>query len=173
MLRLEPANTKELLASPLTVTCFKNVGCYEFCEKIQRVKHHPMLTRLFISGLHENQVKLAGVTFTLSTVVISDATGIPNVGEKWFKKGRLKKQDFEFLLKPRHQNQTKRFFPFSHLLDRYAPMMKIIMKYFSCEGIFSRLYSYHIRILMNFTRVRMLNIPYYLFQSIEKIAYIS
>ena len=136
MLRLELANTKELLASPLTITCFKHVGCYDFCEKIQRVKHHPMLTRLFISGLHENQVKLAEVTCTLSIVVISNDTGIPNVGEKWFKKGRLKKWDFKFFLKPRQQNQTKRFFPFSHLLDIYAPMMKIIMKYFSCEGRF-------------------------------------
>jgi hypothetical protein len=112
VLRLEPTNTRELLASPLTVTCFKHVGCYDFCEKIQRVQHHPMLTRLFISRLHD----------------IQDSTRIPNIGEKWFKKGNLKKRDFDFFLKPRHKNQTKRFFPFSHLLDRYAPMMKIIMK---------------------------------------------
>ena len=142
---LEPTSTREILASPLIVTCFKHVACYEFCEKIRRVQHHPMLTRIFISRLHDNEVTLAGVTFTLSTAIISTAIRIPNVGEKWFKKGNLKKQDFEFFLKPRHQNQTKMFFPFSHLLDRYAPMMNIIiMKYFSCEGIFSRLYSYHI-----------------------------
>ena len=128
VLKIEPISTRELLASPLTMTCFKNVGCYDFCEKIQRVKHHPMLTRIFISGLHENQFKLVRVTFTLSTTVISDATGIQNVGEKWFKKGRLKKQDFDFFLKTRHQNKTKRFFPFSHLLDKYSPMMQIIMR---------------------------------------------
>lgn len=51
-------------------------------------------------------------------------------------------------------------------------MMKIIMKYFSCEGRFSRLYSYHIRHLMHFTRVKLLNIHYYLFRSIDKMAYI-
>ena len=50
--------------------------------------------------------------------------------------------------------------------------MKIIMKYFSCEGRFSRVYSYHIRLLMHFTRVKMLNIPYYPFRSVEKMAYI-
>lgn len=48
--------------------------------------------------------------------------------------------------------------------------MKIIMKYFSCEGRFSRLYTYHIRLLMHFTRVKFLNIPYYLFRSIDKMA---
>ena len=51
-------------------------------------------------------------------------------------------------------------------------MMKIIMKYFTCEGSFTRLYSYRICLLMHFTRVRMLQIPYYLFRSIDEMAYI-
>ena len=79
---------------------------------------------------------------------------------------------FEPYLKPRYKDHHKSIFPFSHILDRYAPMMRIIMKYFTREGRFSRLYSYHIRLLMNFTRVRILHIRYYLYRSIEKMAYI-
>ena len=131
-----------------------------------------MLTRLFISKLQDNQVTLAGVTFTLSTAIISAATRILDVGEKWFKQGELERHYYEPFIKPRYQNEIKGYFPFSHLLDRYAPMMKIIMKYFSCEGRFSRLYSYDIRLLMHFIRVKMLNIPYYLFHSIDKMTYI-
>ena len=71
-----------------------------------------MLTRLFISRLHDNQVYLVGVTFTISTVIISAATVIQNVGEKWFKKGDLEKQYYEPFLKPRYKNEKKRFFPF-------------------------------------------------------------
>ena len=56
-----------------------------------------------------------------------------------------------------------------HFLERYAPLMKVIMKYFTCEGRYSRLYSYHIRLLMHFTRVKMLHFPYYLYRSIDKI----
>ena len=122
-----------------------------------------MLTRIFISNLHENQVTLAGVTFTVSTAIILAAIGIPNVGEKWFKHNELEEHYYEPFMKPRYKNEKKRFFPFSYLLDRYAPIMKIIMKYFSCEGRFSRLNTYHIQLLMHFTRVKMLNIPYYLF----------
>lgn len=73
------------MASPMTVTCFKYVGCFEFCEKIQKVQHHPVLSKLFISNLHDNQVTLVGVTFTLSTNIIAASTRIPNVGEKWYK----------------------------------------------------------------------------------------
>ena len=103
ILRLEPTNTRELMASPMAVTCFKHVGCFEFCETIQRVQHHPMLSRLFISNLHDNQVTLAGVTFTLSTNIISTSTGIPNVGEKWFKQEDLEEHYFELNIKPMHK----------------------------------------------------------------------
>ena len=51
--------------------------------------------------------------------------------------------------------------------------MKIIMKYFTCEGKFSRLYSYHIQLLMHFTGFRMLNLPYYLYHDINKMSYIT
>ena len=81
------------------------------------------------------------------------------MGEKWFKSKDLEDHYYEPFIKPRYKNDKKRVFPFSYLLDKYAPMMKIIMKYFSCEGRFSRLYTYHIRLLMQFTRVRLLNIP--------------
>jgi len=173
ILRFEPTDLRELLTSPMVVTSFKYLGCYDFCEQVQAVQHHPMLTRLFISKLQDNQVTLVGVTFTLSSAIILAAIGIPNVGEKWFKQGDLERHYYEPFIKPRHINEIKGYFPFSHILDIYAPMMKIIMKYFSCEGRFSRLYSYHIYLLMHFTRVKMLNIPYYMFWSIDKMPTLS
>ena len=48
--------------------------------------------------------------------------------------------------------------------------MKVIMKYFTCEGRFDKFYAYHVRLLMHFTRNRQLNLPYFLFKSIEKMA---
>ena len=108
----------------------------------------------------------------MSANAIASTIWIPSVGERWFKQENLDRSYFEPYLKPRYKYHNKSIFPFSHLLDRYVPMMKVIMKYFTCEGRFSRLYSYHICLLMHFTRGRMLHIPYYLFRSIEKMAYI-
>ena len=87
----EPLNTRELMTSPLTVSCFKHVGFYKFYEKVQQVQNHPKLTRLFIINLHEKKVNLVGVTFKLSTDAIANATWIPSVGEKWFKQDNLDK----------------------------------------------------------------------------------
>jgi hypothetical protein len=49
-------------------------------------------------------------------------------------------------------------------------MLKIIQRYFSCEGRFNTLYHYHIRLLLHFTGKVHMNIPYYLLRSIGKMA---
>ena len=82
----EPTSLAELLACPLTVTCFQHQSCYQFCELVERVKYHHDLARLFLLHLHNGQVTLAGVTFTLTPETIAQATSIPNVGEQWNKR---------------------------------------------------------------------------------------
>jgi len=147
---------------------------------MERVQHHPELTMIFVANIRDNKVTLAGVTFTISSsinVIVSssfivDATRTPNVVENWFNSQDLDEHYYEPYIKSRYRNEKKRTFPFKFLEDKYAPMMRIIMKYFTCEGRFSRLYTYHIRLLMHFTRVKMLRIPYFLFRNIEKITYI-
>ena len=117
---------------------------------VARIHHHHELARLFVLHLHNGQVTLAGVTFTLTPESISLATGIPNVGEKWNKRQRVDREHYEPYIKPGFLRQLSRFFPFQFLKYSYAPLMKLIIKYFSCEGRFSRLYAYHIRLLMHF-----------------------
>ena len=162
----------ELNSSPMIITCFQDVGCFQFCEKVQQVQSHPELTRLFILNLHDKQSNFVGVKFELSSNAIAHATGILNVGEKWFKRENSDISCYEPFLKPRYKEGCKSIFPFTHFLERYAPLMRVTMKYFTCEGRYSRIYSYHIRLLMHFTRVKMFHLPYYLYRSIGKMSYV-
>jgi len=77
----EPTLLAKLLASPLTVTCFQHQSYYQFFEMVERVNYHHDLARLFVLHLHNGQVTLAIVTFTLTPETIAQATSIPNVGE--------------------------------------------------------------------------------------------
>ena len=77
--------------------------------------------------------------FELSVDAISNATCIPVVGEKWFKKAKLDKDYYEPFVKTRYREGCKAIFPFSHLKQRFSPLMKVIMKYFTCEGRYSKL----------------------------------
>lgn len=171
MSRYETSNTQELMSSPLAIKCFQHLGCFEFCELVQKVQYHLELTILFVTNLKKGQVTIVGVTFTMSTDIIEATTWIPKMGEKWFKTQELDAQLYQPYLKAPYKDIIKKIFPFGQLLDRFSPLMKIIMNYFTCEDRFFRLYNYHIRRLMHFTRVNLLNIPHYLYRSLDKMAY--
>ena len=137
--RYEPFSTKEVNASPSVLFNFHEVGCLEFCQKVQEVKIYLPLTHFFALRLQGKHVHLAGLYFDLSPRTISKATKIPYIGEKWFKKTYLDSDQYIPFLKLEHLDAFLAIFRFSYLLTSYAPLMKIIMKYFTCEGRFSQL----------------------------------
>jgi hypothetical protein len=167
--RYEPTQVREIMASPFIKKSFEDVGCLGFCERIQEVGCHAKLTSLFATNFKKDKTTIVGIDFTISTDAISIATGIPNHGEIWFKGMDLDIENYKIFLKPHYKNNPTHIFPFRQLLDRYAPLMKMIMKYFTCEGRFSRMYQYHIRLLMHFTAIKPLNLPHYLFRSLVKM----
>lgn len=134
------------------------------------MKYHHELARLFFLHLHNGQVNLADVSFTLTPETISETTGIPNVGEQWNKGQLVDKEHYEPYIKASYQRQISKVFPFRYLQDTYAPLMKPIIKYFTYEGRFSFLFTYHVRLLMHFTRVRMMNLSYFRCRNIEKMS---
>ena len=97
--REEPTSLAELLACPLAVTCFQHQYCYQFFEMVERVKYHHELARLFVLHLHDGQVNLAGVTFTLTPETIAQANDIQNVGEQWNKGQLLDRDHYEPYIK--------------------------------------------------------------------------
>ena len=136
---------------------------------ISQTQHHQELVHLFVLHLHDGHVNLAGVNFTLSPETIAQATGIPNLGEEWSKRQPLNRFYYDPYIKPGYMRHLSTVFPFRFLRDEFAPLMKLIIRYFSCEGRFSRLYAYHVCLLMHFTRVRMMNIMYFMCHNIERM----
>ena len=134
----EPAEIQELNISPSFLSCFQELGCFEFYNKVQEMGSHPHLTELFALRLHMKKVHIVGLDFEFTPKSVSKATKIPCIGEKWFKQTYLDLTHYQPFLKPSCQAACKTIFPFSHLLDRHALLMKIVMKYFTYEGRFSQ-----------------------------------
>ena len=168
--REEPTSLTELQACPLAVSCFQHMACFQFCERLSHIQHHRDLARLFVLHLHDRQVTLAGVNFVFSPEAITDATGIPNVGEVWPKRKWVDLVYYEPYVRPAYVHHLSRNFPIKFLRAEYIDTMRLIMHYFTCEGRFSRVFSCHIRMMMHFTRVRMMNISAYLFHDIQRMA---
>ena len=94
---------------------------------IARTQHHHELARLFSLHLHNGHVHLAGVNFTLSPETISEATGIPKIGEEWNKRQQLDRAYYEPYIRPGYLRQLSRVFPFRFLKDEYTPMLFIFL----------------------------------------------
>jgi hypothetical protein len=56
------------------------------------------------------------------------------------------------------------------MLEGFDKMLMVIQRYFTHEGIFNMVYQYHIRFLLHFTGKEAMNLPFYLFRSIGKMA---
>ena len=136
---------------------------------MQEVGYHEHLTSIFTLTLKEDQITITKTDFMLSVEAISQATIIPKHGENWFKGMNLYLEEYKPYLKSQYKGAHSHVFPFKYLLERYAPLMKVVMKFFTCEGKFSRLYQYHIRLLMHFTVAKSLNLSSYLYRNLTKM----
>jgi hypothetical protein len=56
-----------------------------------------------------------------------------------------------------------------HLHGPFQKLLRLIRKYFTCEGRFERLHSHHIRLLMHFMGRRTLNMFFFLHQSLREM----
>jgi hypothetical protein len=92
-------------------------------------------------------------------------------GEKWFKGMPLDTSCYIDFIKPEYRNwKIGANIPSEYLLEPFEKILKIIRKYFTCEGIFDKVHQYHIRILMHFTGISPLNFPFFLCRSLVKMA---
>ena len=98
--REEPTSLAELQACLFAMDFFQRQSCFHYCEMIVQTQHHHELAHLFFLHLHNGHVNLAGVDFTLSSETISEATGIPNIGEEWNKRQQLDRAYYESYIKP-------------------------------------------------------------------------
>ena len=54
--------------------------------------------------------------------------------------------------------------------DNFSKFLLIIQKYFTCEGRYHMVYSYHLRLLLHFVGKRSLDLPFYLYKSLAKMS---
>jgi len=59
--------------------------------------------------------------------------------------------------------------PRARIIKEDDEFLKVIHRYFTCESRFNMVYAYHVRLLMHFRGVKVLNIPYLLHSSLGKM----
>jgi hypothetical protein len=168
LVRTEPIDMHLFEAEPMAREVFKRVGYLSFYQNMQR--GHPEVIRKFALHFDGLKTKVGDLEFEVSATSISTATGIPITGESWFKSMTLDAAYAKYFLKPKYEvDNISKGVPRNHLIEQFDKILRIIQRYFTCEGSFNTLYQYHIRLLLHFTRKIEMNIPYYFLRSIGKM----
>jgi hypothetical protein len=120
--------------------------------------------------LDGRKTKVGDLEFEVTEASISAAIGIPITSEKWFKAMALSSAYEKDIFKHEYQaNDLPKSMPRSQLIEQFDRLLKIIQRYFTCEGRFNTLFQYHIMLLLHFIGKVEMNIPYYLLRSIGKM----
>ena len=107
----------------------------------------------------------------ISPEIISLVTEIPRGEERWFKNFRFEMEPCKIFLKPEFvDTDLTKAVPRGYVKDTYANLLSNIQRYFTCEGRYHKVYSYHFKLLLHFTGIISLDLPFFLFQSLAKMA---
>ena len=123
----------------------------------------------FALNFDGTKTKVGILEFEVYEMTISTTNKIPSTRERWFKVMTLNVSFSREFLKPEYEEDNlSKGVPKNHMLDVFDKMLKIIQRYFTCEGRFNTIYQYHIRLLLHFTGEDAMNLPFYFFQKYWK-----
>lgn len=167
-LRTEPEGLDLTLKDEGVARAFKEVGCWRFCEKLKG--GHTEVTKAFALNFTGLNSKVALLEFPVSPQAISAVTEIPRGGQEWFKNFKFDMTPCKEFLKDQYENEDlTKAVPRNYIKEHYALLLTAIQKYLTCEGRYTKVYSYHFKLLLHFTRKVSIDIPFYLFRSLGKI----
>ena len=167
-LRSEPEGLYIILKKREVERAFKQVGCWNFCEKIQG--GHAQITKEFALNFTGLNSKVGILELQISPEVISTVTKIPRGQERWFKNFKFDMTPCKEFLKPKFiDSDLNKFVPRNFVKDSYANLLTCIQRYFICEGRYHKVYSRHFNLLLHFTENISLDLPFYLFCSLGKM----
>lgn len=117
-----------------------------------------------------SQAKVGSLEFTVMEESISQARGLPAVGEKWYKKEKLENNLWHwFVLNPKQKVDQKNDLQQNTMIGKWNDLLYVLQKFLTCEGRYSLTFLYHIHLLFHFESDKLINFSYYLLRSLEKM----
>jgi hypothetical protein len=169
VVRLEPEGVELLEAYPQMAQRFRDVGWFEYLTTFQG--HDEQVSMDFSLNFDGHEVEIGKMLMLVTEQTIAKACRLVVGGERWWKKEHVVTKFVNQFLLPNKQNSNwRRGVPHSWIRLEWHTALIIIHRYITCEGRFSLVYIYHIRILMHLNGDYPLNLPYFLLKSLTKMS---
>ena len=108
----------------------------------------------------------------MDEALIAEVTELPRTRENWFKTTVTQIVEFRSYLKLEHKSIVwNKNIPTSYLEEKWQHLLKSILVYITCEGRYNRVVIYHFKLMNHFISKSSLNLPFYLYKSLTKMAH--
>jgi hypothetical protein len=114
------------------------------------------------------RAKVGDIQLDITKKFLSEATGLPLIGQKWFKNSKLDEVPWSLFITSKNIHCCDKGMLISLLKIRWHGLLAILRKFVTCEGRYGLIFLYHIRLLMNFISFQ-LNMLFYLLRSLYKM----
>jgi hypothetical protein len=154
-----------------------------YCVKILREKqwlpflekfngNNEEVTKQFAVSFNGEKALIGNHSFRISEDTIAQSITISPEGEKYFKTKQFKEKSWtQFMSRSRVSSVNwKNGVPRSWLLHPWDEMVYILQKFVTCEGRYSIVFLYHIKILLHLKGQCTISLPYFLLQSLTKMS---
>lgn len=169
VLRSELEGIGYLETHPEVAEFFKRTGVFSYYEKLDTF--HQQIVEAFAVTFDGRSAKIGKEEFIDDEAAIHECTGLPRIGECWFKTTTPSNIEFRSYLLPVHSDIIwKKIVSMSFLKPEWQALLKTIIAYITCEGRYNRAMLYHFKLLNHFTGKDTINLPFYLHKSLTKMA---
>jgi hypothetical protein len=169
IIRLEPEGTELLEAYPQMAQKFKDAGWFNFFSTFQG--HDEQISMAFAQNFDGFESVVGKLLMHVTEHSIAKACRLLVYGERWWKKENVVMEFVNQFLIPEKQNPNwNKGIPHRWVRKEWHTALLIIHRYITCEGRFSLVYLYHIRLLIHINGDYPLNLPYFLLKSLSKMS---
>lgn len=170
IVRTEPIGVKYMEDYLQLKGMLQKAGWLCFIEKFNG--YHNEITKSFSRSFDGMDVEIGDIKFAVTESLIAEATEFPRLGERLFKNKEFHDKSWKVILKNIGIDTSvfRKGIPISALKNKCRSMSLILQKFITCEGRFGSMYVYHIRLLMIFSENGTLNLPFFLLNSLRRMA---
>jgi hypothetical protein len=167
VVRIEPNGSQTLLLYDDASEDLKSLGWDVFIRKFQG--YNSQVAKYFSLTFDGCRAKVGDIQLEITEKFLSEATGLPLTGQKWFKNSKLDEVPWSLFVTSREIQCCDKGIPISLLKVRWHGLLAVLRQFVTCEGRFGLVFLYHIRLLMHFIGFQ-LNMSFYLLRSLYKMA---
>ena len=168
--RVEPKTFDSSQYHEDCISILRDIQWLPFLEKFRGSNEE--VAKQFAFTFNGEKALIGTFSFRVSEDTIAQATGVSPEGEKYFKTKQFKEKSWtQFMSRSRVSAVNwKKGVPRSWLVHPWDEMVYILQKFVTCEGRYSIVYLYHIKLLLHIKKQCTISLPYFLLQSLTKMS---